>query len=209
MILIVVSLVLYGDFDATVKNVMHKTGWNHSEAVRLIAEIDARIQNVGDLLSDIASAGNNEQQKKRLANELIDEYFESEWSTVQVSNKFKNVPRSYTVRRYLDRLSELASKRYSKVILEFDKEYLSMGHFVKIHNTKYNQEYQVNISVWQVFRGYKKVHEKEIEDYSDATKKTFRFRLYEKQDRWHLRIHSVVVSNTIPFENYEGKGKWH
>jgi|SaaInl8_200m_RNA_FD_contig_81_665631_length_4491_multi_4_in_0_out_0_4 hypothetical protein len=172
----------------------------------LFLKINYLADGIQEKLVYVASSTDSTSSKEEMIDEIIQEYFTSENSTIQVSSLrrtsiYDYTITDYTIDDYLHRLANLKDELgYAKVDLMFEPSYLGIGAVEKTDDFSY----EISISMWQSFVGW-------IEDsigYDDATRKKFRLSFDLKDNKIsNIRIDEIAVAETIELERFKRRLK--
>lgn len=185
------------DFEFILNNIQNKVKCSKKAALQLFRIINFFAEGIQTEISYIASSKDDMFIKEEKINFVIGRYFENKYSNVQVSSHNKKYVGNYPIHTYLHRIARLNRYKYTKVELLFKPDYLGIGSFEKINDTKY----ELSISMWQIFQGW-------IGDnlrYSDATKKKFRLNFNIVGKKVTVAINEILVSETLNLDYFKNK----
>ena len=166
------------------------------QAKALYVKLEQFIEGIQGEIEYCANAEETESVKQRKVSRIIDRYFESSESMVQLSSLSHEELYEYCILVYLRRLINLKKRYgYTKVKLLFKPDYLGIGKFYKISEN----EHELEVSMWQLFVGYFG----EREAYRDLTKKKFRLSFYTHEERVDVKINEILVAETLPVREYQ------
>jgi len=165
------------------------------EIIDAVGKITVEVQNN---LSKIASHRIDFSIKQKIIEQTVNYYFESKYSTVQVTSLNSSIIRTYEVYIYLKHLARLSQDRYQYVELYFDEDFLRLGTIEKNYSSRYEREFEFDVSAYQIFKGgggddfY----------YTDVTLKVFNFIIFKKNEYWYLRLKSISAKDTYRLDEY-------
>ena len=196
-------LVLYTDsaysrndkFERIIYQIQSSLNCKRENAIKVFNIINIFSDRVQKIISEIASSDSSRQFNEEYINKVVQQYFESENSIVQVSSRSRNSLSTYYIKEYLYHLTRLKTKYgYTKVELTFDPEYLGLSKLEKVGTNKY----ELSVCMWQLFSGF--IDDDEI--FSDATRKKFRFMFRKINNTLTVSIDQICVAETISKEKY-------
>lgn len=185
-----------------IENIQKTLGKDREYATWIIKIIDEFSTSLQVNIEDIANSQDEYYRKKERINFIIQRFFVSSSSSVEVSTlRLPSSIQSYDIYTYLNRLAKL-NTRYNRIELIFDPDYLGIGTFER---GKLNGTFEISITMWQIFHGW-------IDgrlSYEDATRKKFRLIFYVDENN-HLKpngikVDEILVAETIDLKNYEPK----
>jgi len=182
-------------YEKIIKQIQNTLNCESSTAKKIFNIINMFADDIQSIISLIASSSNSNKFNERYIKEVVQQYFESEKSIVQVSSRSRENITTYFIKEYFYHLKNLKQKYgYTKVELTFDPEYLGMSKFEKVGRNKY----ELSVCMWQLFSGY--VDDFEI--YNDATRKKFRFMFRKIDNTLTVSIDQICVAETISKKRY-------
>jgi len=145
----------------------------------------------------LASSDDDLKIKQGRFKSIIERYFESEKSLIQVTDIKRKPIHDYEVGLYLYHLATLRSK-YTKVELLFNPDYLGIGTFSKAEENSY----EFSVSMWEIFRAW---IGNELAN-SQAAKKRFRLKLeFLSNGKLQVQISDILIAETISYEKYKSR----
>jgi len=180
------------DLNTFINHVRYQMRCGREQALDLIYRITMFTEAIQTEIEYLASSNDNLDIKNQKVNYVINRFFESRSSIVQVSSKYSSKLTNWAVDTYLRRIAKMNRYKYTKVELEFDQSYLGYGAIEKINS----HNYEVSVSMWQIFKAY---YGDNIA-YQDATRKKFRLNINTINDE--IRINQVAVAETVDLERF-------
>lgn len=204
-------LASFGQAPSWIKNsniteVMRILNCDSTEARNFLFNIQTPIEAVQTSFTNIASRSYDKLQKPKMIDEVINSFFVSERSYVQVSPSPKtDVLRTFYVRNYLNRLKTLSETlgRDVSIIIEFlpDVEVYEMIKDPDRQNT-----WKCAITTWQVYRIIKEIDGQKFTQYTDITQKIFLLECYEDNGLWSFKIKGINAQPALTPKEFEKIG---
>jgi len=183
-------------YKKVIEQIQYTLNCKRINAIKLFNIINIFADDIQKIISHIASSDNPKQFDQKYIKEVVQQYFESNNSIVQVSSQTRKNIATYFITDYLQHLSTIKEKYgYTKVKLTFDPEYLGMSKLEKVGTNKY----ELSICMWQFFSGYID----DIEIYNDATRKKFRFFFRKINNLLTVSVDQICVAETISKDKYD------
>lgn len=172
--LVVIPLMVFNTrvyaYSDPISDIKRMLNLDEDNARKLLRSVGVLIRSVQTGISTIADSDHSYSDKigeKGLINGVIKDSFSSEDAKIYVSSLSRSNLETYTVKKYLSHLALLSQNgRYHNVKIYFDKG------MVLSNIARENDETRMNIDVFQLFKGCKKI-ENTPRCYTDVTKKTF------------------------------------
>jgi len=195
------SICFVNAHGGVVNNVMEKLNCSREDAIYFIGVVETLINKIQNNISRIASHNTSKRAKNLLVRQTINNYFLSPSSWIQVTSLNRKSIKTYSIDRYLRRLSRLSNQPYTEVELLFVKDYLALGNIYGYEDDEYGNAYEFNVSMWQIFRG----RNGDSIVYADGTLKMFCFIFFKPQgsDAWCLRVKNVTARETVELSELE------
>lgn len=166
------------------------TRTDRAKAIYIYNALDTFMTELGDQLSYIAESTDTAEEKDKVAEKVMADYFDSKDALVYVSTAPSNAIARYTVRVYLHNLARIREREgYTKVRLYFKPDYLGMGSLFSVYGAP--NTYEISVSIIQIFIG-----EHAEFTYADETKKRLRIRFMYPLRRPPFKIHEILVLQT-------------
>lgn len=150
----------------------------------------------------VANADIPYSNKSKYINFIVDEYFESNLSRIDISSNTRNTIITRPITEYLYRLSRIKDVYgYEKVELLFETDFLGMGTFQKVDD----DVYEIAVTMIQIFKAWYG----DGRQYTDATRKKFRLNFYvdSENNLTKIRVNHILVAETYDLNQYNNKFK--
>lgn len=171
-----------------IRSIQRNTGLDREKSMRLFADVNLFSESITTDISGFLLHEGNRDSKGKKIDKIIENYFVSESSTVQVSKHDSQYIKSYKARTYLNRILDLKNT-YSRVQLIFVPNHFDFSRVETLRNGKY----EMSVSVLQLFRGF--LENKIV--YSDVTRKKFRISIVQKNsNKFEIKASEISVSET-------------
>jgi len=182
------------NYEIMLQQIQNALDCSRDSSVSIFNIVNVFADNIKEVISSIASSNSKVRVDSNYINRIVNKYFASDQSIVQVSN-LKKPLKFYFIKNYLHHLNNLKKTYgYTKVILTFDPDYLAMSKIEKIGPNRY----ELSVTMVQFFSGFRD----NILLYSDTTRKKFRFIFNVSNNSLRVAIDEISVSETIPMKKY-------
>ena len=187
--------IAIGGSDETVAVIMKKLRCSEKQAKKFMRDVLNTMAVIENSISVIASNYTPRAKRFSIANETIQQYFESRSSKVYRSSVFSNSPTP--VYEYFNLLSTSYNGKY-EIEIKFTESWLSFGNIQQLYNSKYGKYYDFSIDAWRF-----NTFDDKVLDNTALIKTQFNFYNNLNSDSWELKVKALVVKETISKKSLE------